>query len=480
MRRAIILASAIAVSACSDGVLDHAPETSVTVGNFYKDQADFDKAVAGVYQGMQSWPVNIYFYLSEVRSKNFWAVFADAQRDWYDISNFNTPPNLETFSNTWEGLYAMINRANEILERIDGIDFFDETSRERYKAEVRFLRAYAYFQLVQLFNRVPLVDRVVEPSEALTIHQSEPGEVLDFIVAEMSAAAEQLPAEYDATDVGRVTQPAAKGILARVYMTMAGYPLFRAEAFNAARALLDEVIAMEGGPVRFAESFSDIFAYENENLYTIFEIQHTSGVEAGNSLPGQVHPDGPEFQFQAYISANRLTVSEDLLAAYDTENDLRFTATIDSAGNTWYFSKFTDTNVTIPERGDFPINFPLLRYADILLMHAEVENELSGGPTAGAIEKLNRIRRRAGLPDIFPANQQEFRLALEAERRREFAFEGRYWFDLRRTGRGVTVMNDWFQATSQSIVMTENHYNYPIPLDQMDVFPGLYEQNPGY
>lgn len=283
MRTSIILASAVAVCACSDGLLDHVPETSVTVGNFYKNEADFDKAVAGVYQGMQSWPVDIYFYLSEVRSKNFWAVFADAQRDYYDISNFNTPPNLAAFGNAWSGLYAMINRANEVLERIDGVDFLDEAVRERYKAEVRFLRALAYFQLVQLFNRVPLVDHTVQPGEALETRQSESDEVFDFIVGEMSAAAEQLPTEYDAANVGRVTQQAARGLLARVYMTMAGYPLFRTDAFNDARALLEEVIAMEGGPVRFAENFADVFAYANGNLYHIFEIQFISGVGAGNA-----------------------------------------------------------------------------------------------------------------------------------------------------------------------------------------------------
>jgi len=169
-----------------------------------------------------------------------------------------------------------------------------------------------------------------------------------------------------------------------------------------------------------------------------------------------------------------------MLAAYDTINDERFRTTLDNVGNTWYFSKFTDTTVTVPQRGDYSVNFPLLRYADVLLMHAEAESEVSGGPTPAAVEKLNRIRRRAGLEDVSPTTLAEFRLALEGERRREFAFEGRYWFDLRRTNRGVTVMNDWFQATGQTIVMTENHYNYPIPLNQMDVFPGLYEQNPGY
>lgn len=478
-RSTIALCLAVALPSCSDSLLDHVPEDSVTVGNFYQTQADFERAVTGVYQGMQAWTVDIHFYLSEVRSKNFWAVFADAQRDWFDISTFNAPPNLAAFSGPWANHYAMINRANEILERIDDVEFTDDALRERYKAEVRFLRALAYFQLVQLYDRVPLVDRVLLEREALELRQSEPDEIFDFIVSEMSAVADELPREYDANDVGRVTEQAAKGILARVYMTMAGYPLFESGRFEDARVLLEEIIAMEGSHVTFAESFADLFTYGNENQHHIFEIQYVSGVGAGNSLPGQVHPDGLQFQFPAFISASRLTVSEDLIAEFE-EGDARFAATIDSIGNTWYFSKFTDLSVTIPERGDFPVNFPLLRYADVLLMHAEVENELNGGPTSDAVAKLNRIRSRAGLPDVAPPSQEEFRMALETERRKEFAFEGRYWFDLRRTDRGMTVMNEWFQETQQDIAMTQDHYSYPIPLSQMDVFPGLYEQNPGY
>lgn len=475
----IVVFSLFALYGCTENSLDHAPETSVTVGNFYNTPADIEKAVNGVYQGMHPWSVEIFFYLSEVRSKNFHAVFADGQRDWYDISNFNVEPNIETLSNVWANNYAMINRANEVLERIDNIDFIEENVQERYKAEVRFLRAYAYFQLVNVFNRVPLVDRVVTDEEALEIGQSEPEEIFSFIVSEMDAVKDQFPSEYGDDDNGRVTEQAAKGILARVYLYIAGYPLFDDSNLNEARNLLDDVIAMEGSTVTWAENFEDLFAYDNDNEFHIFEIQYMSGVGAGNSLPGQVHPDHPDFQFGAAIFANRLTVSDDIIELYD-ENDERFTATIDSIGGTWYFSKFTDFNVSIPESGDFPVNFPLLRYADVLLMHAEIDNELNGGPTSEAVTKLNRIRNRAGLDEIDPATQADFRAALEDERRREFAFEGRYWFDLKRTDRGVTVMNDWFNDTAQSANMVETNYVYPIPLDQLDVFPELYDQNPGY
>lgn len=472
---------------CGTDLLDHKPETSVTAGNFYQSQDDIDKAVTGIYEGMQDWTVNIYFYLSEVRSKNFWAVFADGQRDWYDISNFSIRTNSSTISNVWINNYETINSANEVLARVDDIEFTDETLRERYKAEARFLRAFAYFQLVRIFNRVPLVIKVITEEEALEIGQSEPNELYDFIVAEMSDVVDQFPPEYQESDQGRITEWAAKGILARVYMTMAGYPLNETDRLNDAKSLLEEIIAQEGSYITWADNYADLFSYDSDNQFHIFEIQYESGsVGAGNALPAQVYPADLDVQYAPYISANRLTVSEDIITEFRT-NDLRFESTIATVyqtqgggtGTTAYFSKFFDPDADIPERGDYPINFPLLRYADVLLMHAEIENEQQG-PTPSAINKLNRIRNRAGLDDISPTTQENFRLALEAERRREFAFEGRYWFDLVRTGRAIPVMNQWFNSTEQDIEINENKLVYPLPLNELDVFPGLYEQNPGY
>jgi hypothetical protein len=113
-------------------------------------------------------------------------------------------------------------------------------------------------------------------------------------------------------------------------------------------------------------------------------------------------------------------------------------------------------------------------------MDAEVLNDQAGTPPQAAIDLLNRIRSRAGLPAIHPATKQAFQTALARERRHEFADEGQYWFSLVRTGQAVPVMNAWFKATSQSKSITQNKLVYPIPQTEMDVYPGLYTQNPGY
>lgn len=492
MKKAIPLLVALLFSACTD-VLDREPLSSLTVGNFYKTEGDIEKALNGVYAGTRDWPTPIYIYLSEVRSKNYIGVFHDAQRDWWDITAFEVKPEMTTLRNVWGSLYQMINRANTLLEKIDGVPFRDEQVRARYKAEARFLRAYAYFQLVRLFGRVPLVTRTITPDEGIQIGQSEPAEIYEFIAREMSEVMDQLPPDYPAAQKGRATRWAVKGVLAQVYLTMAGYPLHQRDKLEDARVLLREIIDQEGTYVTFAPNYADLFTHDNDNEYALFEVQYVSGgVGAGGGFPAEIVPADISRSiapFGGIVSASRLALSQDLLDAYEP-GDLRFDVTIRTTyptntnppgvGNTPFIHKFIDEGVALADRNDWPINFPLLRYADVLLMYAEVLAEQAGGPTPEAVALVNRIRARAGLPAINPTTKEEFDLALEHERRIEFVGEGVYWFDLVRRGRAVQVMNEWFAATGQGIQIDEHHLVYPIPRSEMDIYPGLYQQNPGY
>src|SRR5690242_3539916 len=146
----IVIVLMVAGISCKKDFLDVKPTSSITAGNFYQSQQDIQQAVTGVYSSLQDWPVDIYLYLSEIRSNNFYAVFADAQRDYYDINSFQVTNQTATVHDTWQSLYTMINRANGVLENMGKVKFDDPSLKSRYKSEVRFLRAYAYFQLVRL------------------------------------------------------------------------------------------------------------------------------------------------------------------------------------------------------------------------------------------------------------------------------------------------------------------------------------------
>ena len=480
---------------CKKQFLDVKPTSSITAGNFHQSQQDIQQAVTGVYAGMADWPVNIYLFLSEVRSNNFYAVFADAQRDYFDINNYQVNAQDGTVHDTWQSLYSMINRANGVLENIDKVSFDDPSLKSRYKAEVRFLRAFAYFQLVRLWGKVPLVDKVISPSEGIKIKQSDPATIYNFITTEMDAVKDSLPPDYTASsDIGRVTSWTVKGILAKVYLTMAGYPLNQTAMKDKAQALLEEIISKEGSTpkLKLTPNYSDLFGYKNDNLHNIFEVQFVSGgLGQGTSFPSQVLGNVSTSLVNVTIlnSASRLTISEDLLNSYDTI-DKRFNVTIDTSyttndnppqhSNVPFFKKFVDFGLTtLTKYDDWPENFPLLRYADVLLMEAEILNDESG-PTTQAVALLNRVRNRAGLPSVAPATKEEFDDVLTKEYRLEFADEGQYWFYLVRTGKAIPTMNAWFAATGRNKTIDEHNLYYPIPQTEMDVYPGLYQQNAGY
>ncbi len=491
-RLASLLLVVMLSTSCSD-FLSPTPQSTITVGNFYKSQDQINQAVSGVYSGMASWPTNIFLYSSEFRSKNYIAQSHNAQRDWWDIATFTVKPEDQILSDTWRNLYAMINRANVVLQSIDNVPFTNPALETQYRAETRFLRAFAYFQLVRLWGRVPLVTKTISPSEATQIKQSEPAEIYNFVATEMSAVKDSLPASYTGSDIGRLTKYAAEGLLARVYLTMAGYPLNQTANYAKAAPLLQDVIAHEGSGYSLAPDYRAQFSYKNDNKYHLFEIQFISGgVGAGSEFPEQVAP--PDIAaniipFRAQISASELGLPQDLLTAYEP-GDKRFLGTIDTSwvnsavppgrGNTPWISKFVDPNLTLTSRTDWPENFPVLRYADVLLMDAEVRAALTGGPDATGVAEINRVRAAAGLKPIAPTSKADFDAALRHERRIEFVGEGRTWFDMVRWGIAVQTMNDFFTATSQNLHIDQNMLLFPIPLSEINIFPGLYQQNPGY
>lgn len=202
-------------------------------------------------------------------------------------------------------------------------------------------------------------------------------------------------------------------------------------------------------------------------------------MHAGTFLPSYVGPsygtEDARYNVNGAVlySSERLAVSDDLIQSYEPE-DLRYSATIDTLyinaygveTTSKFFVKFPREGLTINNRYDWPNNFPVIRYADVLLMYAEILND--EGSTAEAVPYLNRTRTRAGLDEIATSiSQSDFQTALEKERRLEFAGEGVYWHDLVRWNKATTVLNDWFEEIGESITVDVNDYIYYIPLAQV-------------
>lgn len=521
----LILLGILTMVSCSKDFLDAEPLTVETDENFYKTPEDAFAALVGVYDGMQaavggvaglSYPVasmvlsdNMYGGVGNADPFNFQAV------DEFDISRAPTYANL--YEPLWLAYYRAIYRSNVLLGKLDQIDWSEEPElRTRYEAEARFIRAYMYFQMVKLWENIPLL---TEPNPGI-VPPADPDEVYTVIAEDLLFAAENLPVEpYTAVDAGRIDRWAAKSMLGRVYLYYTGYYdqpnlvgiVSQAEALehledvieNSGHALLPEYAHLWP-----AASLED-FAGEN-NPEIVFSVKHTYTSDYNGNVDGNhwlVMLGMREFTSYPYANGWGITVTEELYDAY-AEDDTRREASIiaieeedipfDKIENQreytgYYTKKYTpiateDGGSLAVELGgtDFQIgqyqDFYVIRYADVLLMAAEL-----GSPNAQRY--FDMVRERAYGDDfnslaLTPEN-------LQKERRLEFALEGiRYWDLLRRgveeaaeeLAVNTTVLNGGIEV--QKVISASNIINtrglQQIPNNQITLSDGVLVQNPGW
>ena len=470
------------------------PENNITQNSFYTTELQINQALSGVYSAMVTassrggFDVNYYLLASEVRSNNYNAISQNGNRDYYAINRFQDTSSTDEMEILWQDAYKLISYANTLLARIDAVPFANPATREQYRSEAKFLRSYAYFELMRTFGKVPLIDHPVSPEEGATIPRTDLATLYTFITDEIESSIAGLKTVHDTANKGRITKSAAHALLGRIYLTGSGFPLNNSAYVTKAKDHLFEVIQGEGQSVTFAPTYADLFKSSNDNKYHLFEIQHVSGgLSQGSYLPSYVSPNfgttDPYFNAQGSLfSSAELGVSQSLIDTYET-GDLRlpltirtsFIATNGQPDNARFFVKFREKGAVLTNRYDWPVNFPIVRYADVLLMYAEVLN--NQGATSTAVPYLNRIRQRAGLAPVSTSiTANDFTTALRKERRVEFAGEGVYWHDLVRWNIGVDVINQAAAALNYNYTITTNDYLYQIPLSQIQV--AGYEQNP--
>lgn len=479
----IIVIVSIFVS-CND-YLELENPNAIDSTQFFQDEDDVAAAVTGVYSELRRYPELYNIYLSEVRSNNINFNVSNAQRDAVDISRFNVTQIMVTVEDAWQYGYVVIARANKVLEVIDELNLPNQEFNTRSRGEAMFLRAFAHYNLVRTFGRVPIVDETLSPEEGVSIGQSETEEVYAFIEEDLINAIENLADNYPGEE-GRATKRAAKALLAELYLTWASYPVQDLSKIDASIALFEELIPS----LNWASDFEELFKAENDNIYALFEVQYVSGTAGiGATFPSQfLSSNFLQFPFNGGVP--QIRPSQDLIDSYDQENDLRFNVSVDTVYTNNFFLQQQDNYIkkwfeideisNLLSRSDWPHNYPIIRPANIYLMHAEALNLKNGGPTAQAVQSLNMTRNRAGLANANPVNAQEFNELLKSEYRYEFVGEGQYWHYLVRSEQAVDVMNDFFTMINESISINQNKLVYPIPFSQMQISDGLYTQNPGY
>lgn len=463
------------ISSCN--VLDQIPESNFTPANFYRNADDAKAAVSSVYDLLNTQDMYnqvMWIIQDQATDDAEWGGGrATANQPKNDLDRYTFTPATTTFQAVWSTTYRGINRANAVLERVPEIAM-EADLKERLLAEARFMRGFYYFTLVRLFGDVPLILNETTSLVDLNVSRTSTEEVYTQIIRDFTEAEAVLPLSYTAADRGRATKGAATAFLAKVHLTRQDW----SNAAQKAREVIDS------GMYDFWEKFEDAFLIANKNgKEAVFEVQALGGgLGEGSFMQGYMRPNFDRVNNIGGFGDDPVT--RNLYEAYPPGDKRRdITIRLYSATSTpaapasiefpAYVYKYLDPTATA--NGDGSNNYPVIRYADVVLMYAEALNELGGG-NPEAFEWVNKIRRRAGLPDLSQSlSKAEFRDAVLLERRLELAFEGHRWYDLVRTRRLISAM----QAQNPSILVNEWNYLYPIPQRELDTNPSL-TQNPEY
>jgi hypothetical protein len=462
---AALAALLLATAACTDdGFLSEVPEDFIGPENFFRNGDDAVAAINGVYASFNTpngygvddyYGRNLYMlvdYPGEQLTSRF-----GATHDRGSLDNFNYTVEHPYLPTVWGGAYSAIASANAVIANVPGIQGMDAALRDRIVAEARFLRALHYFNLVRLFGDVPLrLEYVQRLEEALPRPRTPAAEVYAAIVADLEFAAGALPASYagvGGANMGRATSGAARALLAKVHLQQALVHGGGNASLQKAKAEAQAVIA--GGRYRLLDDYDRVFALNNENnAEIIFSIQNTRVAGMGGRLAQHVAPQGSGLSgantpgasfyaewpfFRDWSSADERKAGTWLLGyTHPTHGPLTWSRTMTSTqlnnfgttGGGPTPRKYLDPQAGTG--GAEETDYILLRHADVLLMLAEAENELSG-PTPTAFDAVDAVRARAGLGGLDRTMSKEaLRNAIQVERRYEFVLEGHTFFDMQR------------------------------------------------
>lgn len=475
------------LSSC-DQLLNIDPEFSQDAESFFNTPEDYERALIGAYDLMQTSYLQVW--IGEIASDNSIAggESVNDSRGLHEIESMTHGGVNEELRSLMRFNYAGIARTNYIFENRDNIDF---DGKARIMAEASFLRAYYHFVLVTYFGDIPLlVDRRVSINELSGLNRTPKAEVYAQIEQDLQTAINVL--DWNVPVIGRITKGAAMALLGKVYLYQGKNPQ--------AASVLGELINTNQAGYGLFNDYSRLFYLENENINEdVFTIHH-SGQEGGSygcfvCLEGNAavgFHSIRQYNGPLYGDGNSYNLpTQDLYDAFD-ENDPRRDATvldieafiaaqpnsdaisyaIGGGGHTGYYNnKYIKR---LDERGlpdddlTSPLNYRVIRFADVLLMAAEAFQKT--GNEEGARIELNKVRSRVGMPSINSAGAQLLDDILR-ERRLELSGEGYRFFDLVRTGRAAAEI-EGFQPNKNEL--------FPIPQVEIDLAGGNWTQNPGY
>lgn len=482
----LAITGAVFVSCDSDEFLNPLPDTAIVADTFYETDADVFAGIIGIYDALQgvnentesssirfNRGVQLEYLLTEHRSDNTRSKTLEGSRA--DFHRYIVEPENIQSEDYYQSMYEIIFRANSVLFYIDNAD---DSNVAAYSAEAKFLRAYAYFNLVRLYGEVPLVTTVVVADDKETLFTRRS---LEDVYAQIVADLQDGVSNLSNGSKSRASKAAAQGLLAKVYLTQPS-PDY-ASAAQLCKTIIDS------GEFTLQQNFSDVF-YNELNDEILFAIQYV----AGNPEESQ----GFSSEFTSYKRQGRQDglniVNPNLIEDFNSHGGNRTAASFAAFGTDAQLPipenaeviKFLPagsdiSNILNPSYGSSPADagndWIVLRYSDVLLMHAEAL--MAGGDTTNnsAIDSYMQVRVRAGFDATTDRPSVLTKSDLLLERRVELAFENHRFFDLLRLGVAHEVLGNHATAKGYS------SYNIrrlllPIPAREINLSDGLLTQNP--
>lgn len=473
----VLLIVLVTATSCKD-FLSLSPEYQISDQTFFKNQNDFETALTGVYSTFRGlFSGSAVLYMTELATDNTEIQWSSPSTDEMQMDQNAVTSTNAFVRSVWNSCLYTISQSNGIINRIDAATF-DQTVKDRIKGEAKFLRAYSYFYLVRLYGNVPIVTQTFSSPEQVAsadMALKPKEEAYKMILADLAEAETLLPATLN-TDKTKASRLTVKALLGKVHLTLKSYDL--------AATKLKEVI--DAKSYSLVADYKTLFTNGNNNLAeSIFEIEYVSGRSMGNNYSALFTP---AITSMAIFTNNlqgsgRIVPTLDLTKAYEAGDVRRALSVSDSVlliggkkSYSRYGLKFVDFKAI--DLSDGSVTFMPLRYADVILMYAEVLNEQ--GKTTEALPYINMVRTRSKLPDLTGLNQTALRTAIEKERRVEFLYEGQRWFDLVRTGRAQAVLNAHYESLKLSFKVDDFELIFPIPQNEVDLNPSVMKQNTGY
>nr|WP_299071885.1 RagB/SusD family nutrient uptake outer membrane protein [uncultured Allomuricauda sp.] len=509
---ALVLSCFFTLNNCSDNQLEISNPNSPTPESFWQNEEHAEGGLVAVYAPLPTIPMfgRILVGIHLIHRSDIANPFP--QSNVNDVGALQVRPENPRLIEIYREWYKMVSRANQVISRVPDIEM-DAARKNEILGEAHFLRGFAYFYIVNLWGTSPLILEEAEGLDDLFAPNSTIEATYAAIINDFTIAQANLPQDGSLPkgEIGRATWGAATAFLGRSY-------LYTGDFTNAAIELKK---VMDSGIYQLNANYNDNFTEEIKNTpESIFEIQYDPDGNATGAWggAGEGAQNGNVWRAQAweadvaprnYSSQQSMSVNQwvlDLFLSEQTtggEEDPRAKATLlwnypgamiyqdvfaeqfldDDLDRVWArkYLNFRRENALTPGAwAGAHNNWKIFRYADLLLMYAEAENEVNGGSQA-ALDALNEVRDRVNMPNVVGLDQATLRQSIRDERVKELAIEGNRMFDLNRWGIAADrfEQNPEFRSNSQGVFVRGRDEYIPIPAQDVQSNPNLV-QNPGY